>query len=81
MKDAGAMLAAVRGWAHAIEQHLESRLLRAHLVKVVGNEEFVECHSAPLQFGEDRREPLRVLIEKCKRRAIGARDFGSHCAA
>ena len=58
----------------AIEQHLERGSLRAHLVEVVGNEEFVEWNSATLQFREDWREPLRVLIEKRERlRCLGAR--------
>ena len=76
MKNAGAVLAAVRGRAHAIEQHLEAGLLRTDLVKVLGNEDLVECDPAPLQFGEDGREPLRVLVKKRQLGALGSPHFG-----
>jgi hypothetical protein len=69
VKNTGAVFAAVGGGAHSIEQHLEARLLRAHFVEVHGNEYLIERYVAALQFGEDARKPLRMLVEH---RQVGA---------
>src|SRR5258708_23704263 len=75
VKDSRPVLAAVGRGTHAVEQHFEGRLLRAHFVKMVGYEDLLEGHLAPLQLGEYRREPLWVFRQKRPPRTISVRDF------
>ena len=82
MEDSGAMLAAVRRRAHAIEQHFEARLLRAHFIKMIGYENFLEGTLRRSNSANICREPLRVFVQKCQRRAICPARLGyGHCTA
>src|ERR1700729_1838408 len=70
VKNPRPMLPAVRRRTHAIEQYFEAWLLWADFVEMIGYEDLLERNLAPLQFGEYRREPLRMFIKKRQRGTI-----------
>src|SRR5262249_14424101 len=67
VEDRGRVVAQVGRWADPVDDQPVSRLGRAGVVAVLVGEDRLVGPAAPLQLGEERTKPLRMLVEDADR--------------